>query len=264
MDFYYRESNMRNLNLDEVNKYVNENIVTFHEAKCRTLKETDLSNLLKNKNPYLFRAKNVLTAAELVTLLLEAKLSSSEEKLFGDFLEDLALFVSSKTCGGRKSAATGIDLEFKDESKHYVVSVKSGPNWGNSAQQGKQQQDFQTAISVLKQSRHTIDVQAVLGICYGKTRTSHLRGYLKVTGQNFWYFISGNENLYTDIVEPLGNRARQHNTRFNKEKAKIVNRFTAGVLKAFCTEQGAIDWKKLVEFNSGNLDLKPEVKSDGR
>jgi hypothetical protein len=246
---------MELLNLAEVNTFVNENISLFHESKLKTLREINLKKLLKKKNPYLFKAKNITLASELVKGILDAFLSSSEEKLFGDFLEELAVFISLKTCGGRKSAATGIDLEFENDGTLYLVSVKSGPNWGNSSQQRKQEQDFQNAVKVFKQSKHTLNVQPVLGICYGKVRTSHLRGYLKVVGQNFWYLVSGNENLYTDIIEPLGHRAKQHNDKFHRQKNKIVNLFTKEFLNAFC-KNGEIDWKKLVEFNSGNLDLK--------
>jgi hypothetical protein len=207
------------------------------------------------KNPYLFKAKNITVAGDLVTDILDAFLSSSEEKLFGDFLEELAIFISHRTCGGKKSSTTGIDLEFENQGTIYLVSVKSGPNWGNSSQQKKQEADFQNAVRVLKQSRHTVNVLPVLGICYGKVKTSHLRGYLKVVGQNFWYLISDDENLYTDIIEPLGHRAKQHNTKFLKQKSKIINLFTLQFLADFC-DQGFINWKKLVEFNSGNLDLK--------
>jgi hypothetical protein len=248
---------MEKLRLNDVKNYVNKNIVPFHESKLKALEGMKLKAVLKKKNPYLFKAKNIGTAQELVTSLLDAFLSSSEEELFGDFLEHLAIFISSKTCAGRKSSATGIDFEFENNGTHYLVSTKSGPNWGNSAATKKQQESFQTAIKVLKQSKHTADVQAVLGICYGKTRTSYLRGYLKVVGQNFWYFISEDENLYTDIVEPLGFRAREHNAQFDSQKVRIINNFTAEFFKDFCTN-GEIDWRKLVEFNSGNLDLKPK------
>jgi len=247
---------MEKLNLREVNEFVNENINCFHNKRLERLREISLNDVLKKKNPYLFRAKNITVAGELVKGILDAFLSSSEEKLFGDFLEDLAVFISSKTCGGRKSTTTGIDLEFVNEGVLYLVSVKSGPNWGNNAQQNKQETDFQTALKVVKQSKHTKNVQPVLGICYGKTRTSYLRGYMKVVGQNFWYLISGNENLYTDIIEPVGYRAKQHNDKFKRQKSKIVNLFTKEFLAEFCKKDGGIDWMKLVKFNSGNLDLK--------
>ena len=36
----------------------------------------------------------------------------------------------------------------------------------------------------------------------------------------------------------------------------IVNRFTHQFIERFCDESGAIDWVKLVEFNSGNFDAR--------
>ena len=66
-----------------------------------------------------------------------------------------------------------------------------------------------------------------------------------------------NENLYTDIIEPLGHRAKQHNAKFTRQRAKIINLFTQEFLREFC-DDGVINWKKVVEFNSGNLDLKED------
>jgi len=246
---------MEKLSINKINDFVNKNISRFHQSKLSTLESMNLKALLKKKNPYLFKAKNITIAGDLVKNILDAYLSSSEEKLFGDFLEELAIFISSKASNGRKSAATGIDLEFVNRKTHYLVSVKSGPNWGNSSQQKKQELDFQTAVKVLKQSNRALDVQPVLGICYGKVKTSYLRGYLKVVGQNFWYLISEDENLYTDIIEPLGYRAKQHNANFMRQKSRILNLFTQQFLLDFC-DGGVINWKRLVKFNSGNLDLK--------
>lgn len=211
---------MRPLNLDDVVNYVNENIVRFHKNKLRILKSLDLQKILRKKNPYLFRAKNLTVASDLIRDILDAYLSSSEEKLFGDFLEELAIFISEKVCDGRKSAATGIDLEFAHDNTLYLTSIKSGPNWGNSSQQKKQEQDFQNACKVLKQSNRNLNIQPVLGICYGKTKTTYPRGYMKVVGQNFWYLISGNENLYIDIIKPLGDIRRKSTTKhISKAKA---------------------------------------------
>lgn len=245
---------MKPLNLDSVNEFANENIVDFHNRKISSLEGLKLDKLLK-KNPYLFKAKNIQTASELMKGLLDAFLSSSEEKLFGDFLEDLAIFIASQTCGGHKSSAPDVDLEFENRGVHYIVSVKSGPNWGNSSQQRKLEEDLQNAVRRVKQSQFGKNVQPVLGICYGKTRTSYLRGYLKTVGQNFWYLISENENLYTDIIEPIGYRAKEHNEAFDRERGRVENRFTKEFIDRFCSADGSIDWVKLVEFNSGNYDL---------
>lgn len=245
---------MRQLDLNNVSNFVNDNIIDFHNRRLKSLENLKLEKLLK-KNPYLFRAKNIQTAGDLISNLLDAFLSSSEEKLFGDFLEDLAIYIASTTCNGHKSSTTGIDLEFIKDNVHYLISIKSGPNWGNSSQQTKLEQDFKKAVATIKQSHLKMGVQPVLGICYGKTKTSFLRGYWKIVGQNFWYFISENKDLYTDIIEPIGYRAKEHNNDYNLEKNRIVNRFTKQFIEMFCDASGSIDWVRLVEFNSQNFDL---------
>jgi len=245
---------MNQLNLNSVSDYVNENIVDFHQRKLKSLEELRLEKLL-TKNPYLFRAKNLVTPHELVDDLLGAFLSSSEEKLFGDFLEGLAVFVAEQTSGGHKSTAQGVDLEFINNDTHYVVSIKSGPNWGNSSQQDKLEQDLKTAVARLKQSKRSLNVQPALGICYGKTKTTFLRGYMKIVGQNFWYLISENPDLYTDIVEPIGHRAEEHNENFLIERKKIIGRFSHEIHEKFYdSNTGLIDWVELVKFNSGNYE----------
>lgn len=245
---------MRSLDISILNHYVSENVVDFHARRIRSLEELRLEKLIA-KNPYLLRAKNVSTAGELILSLLDAFLSSSEEKLFGDFLEGLAVFVAQNTCDGHKSSAPGVDLEFQNAGIHYLVSIKSGTNWGNSSQHRRLEQDLQDATRRLKQSRHETNVQPALGICYGKTKSSYVRGYLKVVGQNFWYLISENKDLYKEIIEPVGYRAREHNESFLDEKNQLANRLTKSFLDKFCDDIGRIDWPKLVEFNSGNYDL---------
>jgi len=245
---------MVDLNLKEIQSYVNENIITFHQRRAKALEELELNKLIK-KNTYLFKAKNITTANDLISGLLDAFLSSSEEEIFGDFLEGLALFIAQKTYNGHKSTAQGIDVEFIKNNIHYVVSIKSSTNWGNSSQQNKLENDLKIAVSRLKQLHKDANIQPVLGICYGNTKTTFPRGYMKVVGQNFWFIISGNKELYKEIIEPIGYKAKQHNDEFNLEKSKIINRFTKEFLEKFCKPSGEIDWKKLVEFNCGNFDL---------
>lgn len=246
---------MKPLDIKSVETYVSDNIVDFHKRRLKSLEDLALGKLLR-KNPYLFKAKNITRASDLIDGLLDAFLSSSEEKLFGDFLEKLAVFVAAQTLGGHKSTASGVDLEFFNNSVHYVVSIKSGTNWGNSSQQNQLAQDLSNAVRRVKQANSTANVQPVLGICYGRTRTAHTkRGYLKVVGQNFWYLISENEQLYTDIIEPIGYQAKHHNDGFIREKGNLTNRLTKTFMDRFCDQSGAINWLELVRFNSGNFDL---------
>lgn len=243
------------LNLEEVCTYVNENIDKFHKRKIDIIKALTLRQLI-SKNPYLFRAKNITKASELIEETLEAFLSSSEEKLFGDFLEELAIFIASKTTGGHKSTAPGIDLEFDNNGAYHVVSIKSGQNWGNSSQHAKLTSDFANAERRLRQSSHVKTVMKVLGICYGKARTvSTNGGYIKIVGQNFWAFFSGNQDLYIEIIEPIGYRAREHNISFLTERDQITNLLTKAFIDQFCDINGVINWSGLLQANSGNYDL---------
>lgn len=246
---------MKALDMQLVREYVNNNIDDFHQRKLNSLSRLSLPLLLK-KNPYLFKAKNITTAGELIGGLLDAFLSSSEEKLFGDFLEGLAVFVAEQTCDGRKSVAQGVDLEFVNHNTLYVVSIKSGPNWGNSSQHRRLAQDLRDAVTRVRQQRTPFGVQPVLGICYGRVRTVFSTdGYLKVVGQNFWYLISEDPDLFTDIIEPIGYRAKEHNEEFDEGRAALQNKLTGQFITAFCDPTGAIDWTKVVQANSMNLDL---------
>lgn len=258
---------MNPIDFRQVEEFVNENIVAFHDRRISMIRSIRL-DLLTKKNPYLFRAKNVLSASEIVVGLLDAFLSSSEEKMFGDFLEMLAIFVAEKTCGGHKSSSQGIDLEFIHNGTHYLVSIKSGTSWGNSSQQAKLEEDLKKAAARVKQSIRSANVEPVLGICYGKTKTSRPRGYLKVVGQNFWYLISENKDLYASIIEPIGYRAKEQNETFLEERGYAVNRLSRQFTNLFCLESGEIDWPRLVRHNSGNYDLDKflpsvEKQSDG-
>ncbi|MBW4619793.1 MAG: hypothetical protein KME17_10615 [Cyanosarcina radialis HA8281-LM2] len=170
------------LEQQEIVSYVEENIPKFHENRINGLRNLKLQTVLKRKNPYLFKAKNVLTASDLVKSLLDAHLSSSEEGLFGGFLEGLAVFICTKTFGGRKSSSEGIDLEFERENVRYIVSIKSGPNWGNSSQIKRMVDNFSKAKRILRTNTSSINVVAVNGCCYGKDDRPDKGEYLKLCG----------------------------------------------------------------------------------
>ena len=89
-----------------------------------------LDDFVKRKNPYLFRAKYLTKASDIVESFADAYLSSAEETLFGDWLEGLAIYVCAQVYAGRKSSTTGVDLEFDKDDVRYIVAIKSGPNWG--------------------------------------------------------------------------------------------------------------------------------------
>ena len=241
---------MKKLSIESVNKYVEQNIATFHEKRIQSLDTLKLSKVIKRKNPYLFKAKNVLTADQIIRGIVDAHISSNEETIFGDWLEGLAIFINGQVYGGYKSGINGIDLEFDNEGVRNVVNIKSGPNWGNSSQIAKMISDFKTAGKTLRTSNSGLHVVFVNGCCYGRDNNPDKGDYFKYCGQRFWEFISGDPNLYIEIIEPLGHKAKEKNDTFMESYSQIINRFTKEFTNEFCENNGSINWKKLIQLNS--------------
>ena len=247
---------MAKLKRKDIVEFIESNIQIFHKKRLDSLLKLSLTRILKRKNPYLFKAKAMDTAQDLVKSILDAHLSSQEEGIFGGFLEELAIFICGRVYKGRKSSTEGIDLELDKNKTRYVVSIKSGPNWGNSRQIAKMKDDFKKAKRILGTNNKKIKVAAVEGCCYGKDNNPDKVYHKKLCGQRFWEFISGDENLYTKIIEPLGHKAKEKDTKFQKEYAKVINRFSLEFMKKYCNKAGTIVWKKLVKFNSGKDNPK--------
>jgi hypothetical protein len=247
---------MMQITKDEIIGFIEPNIQSFHKRRLDNLSALQLKKILARKNPYLFRAKNQTTAQDLIKTILDAHLSSQEEGIFGGFLEELAIFICGKVYGGRKSSSEGIDLELTKDGVTYIVSIKSGPNWGNSRQIARMKDDFKRTKRILGTNTKSPNVTAVNGCCYGKDSRPDKGDYFKFCGQRFWQFISGDENLYTDIIEPLGYKAKEKNEEFSEKYAKVINTFTREFSIEYCDEEGSILWKKLVKFNSEAISSK--------
>lgn len=233
-------------------RYVNENIHQFHDKRLEQLNRLKLKSVLKKKNPYLFRAKNMVDASTFVDSILSAFISSSEETIFGNWLENLAIYLNSEVYGGRKSSTTGMDLEFDKNKTRYLVSIKSGPNWGNSSQVNKMIDNFNAAKKVLKTSGGNVHVECVNGCCYGIDNNPYKSNgdYYKYCGQRFWEFISGEQDLYIEIIEPLGYKAKEQNDIFAAQYAGVKTLFLKAFIEEFCYTNGQINWALLIAYNS--------------
>jgi hypothetical protein len=246
---------MKPIEAEKVRDYVNDNIGEFHQKRLASLDSLLLMDVLRRKNPYLYRAKNLNTFELIVRGIVDAHISSNEETLFGDWLEGLAIFINQQVFNGWKSGIPGIDLEFNDNDVRYIVSIKSGPNWANKSQVDKLKADFISAKRSLRTTNSGLNIVAVNGCCYGRENKPDKGDYFKYCGQVFWEFISGSSDLYTDIIEPLGFNARQKNDEYLDLYTKMINKFTLEFSQNFSTPDNGVDWKKLVQYNSGKNKL---------
>lgn len=108
--------------------FLTKNVVTpFYTKRLAYLQEMTLASVLKSKNPYMLKAKNIASPDELVRTIVDAFLSSQEETMFGNLLEGFAVHVAHKLYGGFKPEnRPSIDLEFERDGNYYIVGIKSG------------------------------------------------------------------------------------------------------------------------------------------
>jgi hypothetical protein len=116
------------------------------------------------------------------------------------------------------------------------------------------QEDFKGAMKRIRQNRQVREVKCILGISYGKQKTTVKKGFItQVCGQAFWHLASEDRNFYVRIVEPLGHRAKELNDVFRQRKTQLMNKFTGEFISEFCHKSGEILWDRLIQFNSGNM-----------
>ncbi len=104
---------------------------------------------------------------------------------------------------------------------------------------------------VLRTRNSKLQIIAVNDCCHGIDNKPDKGDYFKYCRQHFLGLISGNENLYIDVIEPFSHKAKDKTKEFLKSCSQIINKFTQEFSENFC-DNGIINWKNLVAFNSSN------------
>ncbi len=234
--------------------FLSEHVMTpFYLRRLEALQKLKLHDVLKRKNPYLFKAKNIELAGDLAKGIVDAFLSSQEETLFGNLLEGFAIYVSHSLHDGFKSQRKSLDLEFRRDGVYYIVGIKSGIHWGNVDQINTMKANFKRAREELRAQGVTEEIIAVNGCIYGKdpnplkNDVDADKTYYKYAGQEFWKFISGDDNLYREIIAPIDAEAKLKDEAFRAAYTAKVHELTLDFSLNFLSE-GQIDWSKLVEI----------------
>lgn len=243
----------------------------FYMKRLEGLKSMRLRDVLRKKNPYLFKAKNIDTPGDLAKSIVDAFLSSQEETVFGNLLEGFAIHVAHTLYGGFKSKRGSLDLEFQRDGIYYIVGIKSGTSWGNADQIKAMKTNFKAARAALKAEGISGEVVAINGCIYGKDGTPLKtdaadpdRTYYKYAGQEFWKFLSGDDELYKEIIVPIDEEAKQKDETFRMAYTAKVNELTLEFAFNFLDANSLINWSKLVTFVSGreNVPLIPVPQAE--
>ncbi len=251
---------MKKLNYAKLNKFIITDVIRpFYGKRFSSLKKMQLKDVIKRKNPYLFNAKNIQAAGDLAKYILDAFLSSQEETIFGDLLENLAIRICGEVFGGYKAEKgkfPSVDLIFRRNKKLYIVGIKSGPNWGNSDQVNIMRRNLEKAKQHFKSRREKIEIIKINGCMYGKDNQPYKENknnpelsYYKICGQKFWELISGDNQLYKKIIRPLDKEAKKRDVAFKNLYNKKLNELTKDLIDSFC-KNNLIDWNKIIDYVS--------------
>lgn len=228
---------------------VDKALIDFYTSLAKTLDNIDVDKILKRKNPYLYRAKGISSAGQIVDGILAAYVSSSEETVFGNvFFEPIAIVVS----GGQKAVTEGVDITVDKNNTIYSIAVKSGTSVFNADSRKRQEQNFQSAQKRAQQAHKAF--LPVVGYGYGKkkVKVGNEKFYKELAGKDFWECLTGDPEFYTKIIRMMGERPDEYAKDFEVAYAKAENRMVREFTIKYCKDDGTIDWDKLLRFNSGD------------
>jgi len=233
----------------EVIKSVANALDDFYKSLIVKLDKLNIKVIMRRKNPYLFRAKAMNGASQIVDALLSAFVSSSEETIFGNvFFEPIATAAGQ----GQKALAEGVDIMVERDDTIYAIAVKSGPSVFNSSSKKKQELNFMAAQKLAQQAKKRF--VPIIGYSYGKLRTGDRRlpkFYMELAGQEFWAELTGDTDFYLKLIRYMDSLPEKYIEEFDLAYQKAANKLVREFTVEFCFENGAIDWEKLVRFNSG-------------
>lgn len=223
-------------------------LTAFYDSLTHTLDNINIEQILKRKNPYLYRAKGICSAAQIVEEILSAYVSSSEETTFGNtFFEPITLALS----GGYRVLTEGVDILVEKDNATYGISVKSGTsiNAGSRKRQEQNLQAMQRRIQKYKKA-----FVPVVGYGYGrkKIKPGKEKFYRELAGKDFWHWLTGDSEFYVKIIRFMGTRPDEYAKEFEKAYTKAENRLLREFMLKYCDADGAIDWDALIRFNSGD------------
>lgn len=235
---------------NDVIQAISKSLEDFYTYLISGIDSLNIAKVFSRKNPYLYRAKAMQSASEIVESVLNAYVSSSEETIFGNcFFEPLAIAVS----GGGKALAEGIDIMVQNGDTIHAIAVKSGTSVFNADSKKRQEQNFNSAFKLAQQAKMRYD--PIIGYGYGKkakTSRGKPKIYRELAGKYFWAELTGDEDFYLKIITYMGTLPEQYLHSYQESYNRALNRLVRDFSNLFCDETGSIDWEKLVRFNSGD------------
>lgn len=253
---------------DALERKIAELLDSFYKRRIEALQKVHLDRTIRRKNPYLYRAIGTNDASEIVTEILRAFVSSSDETIFGnEFFEPLAKAAVEILGTGKAitSGSEGVDVQIESETVFSAYAVKSGTSVFNSQSKARQKDDFEALRKRLFKLKKQFD--PVVGYCYGRKKQakSTKLNFRELAGQSFWEEITKDPDFYITIIELMRDKPQEHAVAFvvafDEAKNRLVAQFSDGFVDK---STGKIDWSKLIEYVSGaGVKAQKELPMEG-
>lgn len=243
----------------------------FYSKLSDSISKTSADTLIKRKNPYLVGLRLDKQIKSVSKTLLDAHISSSEETLLGNLLEELAISINRDIYGGTKAQEGkfgSIDLIFDNEEVKYLVSIKSGINWGNADQKRAMKTNFSSAQSILRDEGWAGKTICINGCIYGKASTQLFQDelypnsdYYRIVGANFWSFISGDPTMHHKVLDAVDKASIEFlsspDNVYTKVYDKKLKEIEEDLLNKYGSDknQNQVGIEKLLGDQTGNVEL---------
>jgi hypothetical protein len=234
-------ANGARLSLPQARRIVSEFEIVFARPFSEKLKNLRMADIIKSKNPYLYRASGIRTCEDLVRRILQDYVSASVEGNFGKFFEAVARVVS----GGVKPVGGGeVDLDVRRGDVAHLYAIKSGPKGFNSSSYDKAKRDLNSAERRLRQDR--VRTEKKIAFAYGSRRDFFADGIERLSSKHFWAEVSGSETFYRTLLDICAALAPLYTADMKAPYKDLL----VEAHKLFC-DGATIDWGKVLRLVSG-------------
>ena len=229
------------MNQEQINNIVIESLNDIRSVKR---KKINFPKLLSKVNPYSL-ATSCITADNIVDYVLLKHKQTSSETIWGNYLELIALKISTQTLNAFKSKESCTDLEWVTENKNHYRGWKSSPNWANA--------DLKTTANNKERelnSRDNFGSYKVL-TSYGKTqKRKSTKSFVQLSGQDAWDEITNDSEMYNKVIIAIDHNRDQINmfleSIYESDKEKSVQ-----WVKTNFEGDNKIDYTKINQYISG-------------
>lgn len=252
---------MKIVQIEDVVDEIQRAIQNYREKLLLSLTSMVPGEMLPKKNAYMYACRTVFLY-EFACEIVNAAFASSEETLYGKVFEGLVHAILSVILpdSASKASAEGLDGDIVRNDTRYLLSVKSGRNWGNSSQVKQQEASFKKAKRRIMQDDKEHKLVTVMVVCYGSAKKLDISyADMKVEGQAAWCFLTGNPNFYTDMVRVMNTGAREFSGQVRLAKEEAVTRMLLELQKFQDPITGHIDFCRILgKFHSDKGSMEDQ------